>query len=121
MTKHGFEFFSGANTEGATLPRITIRRNGLLVLTQAAVEMLDRDTQHVRLGFNPKTGAVGIQNAPEGTSGRYLLRQQKNGRSRLVDGKRFFAHLGKTFDKAQTFPAEDFGGGIIGFKIPTKK
>ena len=49
MTKNGFEFFSGAATEGATLPQITVRKNGLLVLTQAAVEMLDDEAQHVRL------------------------------------------------------------------------
>lgn len=37
--------------------------------------------------------------------------------SRLITGKRFFAHHGLTIEKARTFDAEAFDGGIVGFKL----
>ena len=37
--------------------------------------------------------------------------------SRLVTGKRFFAHYGLATDKARTFDAEAYDGGIVGFKL----
>ena len=46
------------------------------------------------------------------------LRAQPNGRSRLVDAKRFFAHRGLAVDKARGLEVEDFGGGIVGFRLP---
>jgi len=115
---NGFQFFEGTRRESNTAPRITVRRGGLMVLTPAAVEMLGDGATHVRIGFNPKTKAVGICNAPEEGNGRYRLRNQKNSRSRLVDGKRFFAHHGLSFEKARSFDAEDFGDGLIGFRLP---
>jgi hypothetical protein len=36
----------------------------------------------------------------------------------LVDGKRFFAHRGLAVDKARGLEVEDFGGGIVGFRLP---
>jgi hypothetical protein len=34
-----------------------------------------------------------------------------------VDSRRFLAHHGVELEKAETFPAEAFGGGIIGFRF----
>jgi hypothetical protein len=114
---NGFEFFEGARTENQE-PRITLRRSGQMLLTEAAVALLGEDVSHVQIGFNPKTRAVGIRPAGEGAKGRYRLRQQKSNSSRLVDGKRFFAHLGVTLEKARSFDAETLGEGIVGFTLP---
>ena len=92
MTTNGFEFFAGNTTKSATTPEITVRKGGLLILTQAAVAMLGEDVTHVRIGYNNDTRAVGICPAAETDSGRYTLRKQKNSVSRSVDGKRFFKH-----------------------------
>jgi hypothetical protein len=35
-----------------------------------------------------------------------------------VDGRRFLAHHGLKVEKAQRFPAEAFGDGLVGFRIP---
>lgn len=114
---NGFEFFEGTASESSATPRVTVRKGGQLVLTQAAVAMLGEGATHVQLGYNAKTGAVGIRPAPEDGKGWYLLRAQKSGGSRLVDGKRFFAHQGVKLDKVRRFDVEDFGGGIIGFTL----
>ena len=114
---NGFEFFEGIASENSTAPKVTVRRGGVLVLTQAAVDMLGEGVTHIQLGFNEKTKAVGIRAAAEDAKGRYLLRAQKNGASRLVDGKRFFAHQGVALETARRFDAEAFGDGIIGFHL----
>ena len=46
------------------------------------------------------------------------LRAQPSGRSRLVEAKRFFAHRGLAVDKVRGLEVEDFGGGIVGFRLP---
>ena len=61
--------------------------------------------------------SVGIRPAGEDAKGRYRLRSQANGHSRLVDGKRFFSHNGLTATKARHYPAEELGDGIIGFTL----
>ena len=114
---NGFEFFEGIASENSAAPKVTVRRGGVLVLTQAAVDMLGDGITHVQLGFNEKTKAVGIRPAAEDTKGRYLLRPQKNGASRLVDGKRFFAHQGVALETARRFDVEEFGDGIVGFHL----
>ena len=113
---NGFEFFQGNASEN-TAPRITVRKGGQLVLTSGAVEMLGEDVDHVQLAYNAKKGVVGIRGAGEDAKGRYRLRTQKNGGSRLVTGKRFFGHHSLTIDKARTFDAEAFDGGIVGFQL----
>ncbi len=75
---NGFEFFEGSATEGTFSPRVTIRKGGQLVLTQAAVDLLGEGTTHVQVGFNPETKAIGIRAAEENAKGRYRLRQQKS-------------------------------------------
>jgi hypothetical protein len=35
-----------------------------------------------------------------------------------VDAKRFFAHRGLAVDRARGLEVEDFGGGIVGFRLP---
>ena len=113
---NGFEFYKGTASEN-TSPRITVRKGGQLVLTSGAVEMLGEDVSHVQLAYNAKTKVVGIRGADEDAQGRYRLRTQKNSGSRLVTGKRFFSHYGLTIEKARTFDAEAFGGGIVGFQL----
>ena len=113
----GFQFYEGTATESAEIPRITVRRGGVLILTQAAVQMLGDGVERVQVGFNAKTRAIGLRGlAPDGKGG-YLLRQQANGVSRLIDGKRVFAHHGLKVDKAQSYEAEDFGNGVIGVTL----
>jgi hypothetical protein len=89
-----------------------------MVLTPAAVELMGEDVTQVQIGFNAETRAVGIRPAEEGAKGKYRLRPQNGSEKRLVDGKRFFAHLGVSIDKATSFDVEDFGEGIIGFYLP---
>ena len=113
---NGFEFFEGTRTESQT-PQVTVRRSGQLVLTPPAVAMLGEDVTHVQVGYNAGSGIIGIRAAVNGAKGRYRLRAQANGSS-LVDGRRFLTHHGLKVEKAQTFPAEAFGDGIVGFTIP---
>jgi hypothetical protein len=61
---------------------------------------------------------VGIRPAADGVRGALKLRAQPNSRSRLVDAKRFFAHRSLAVDKARGLEVEDFGGGIVGFRLP---
>ena len=113
----GFEFFEGPTTESTDVPRITVRRGGLMVLTRAAVEMLGEDTGQVQIGYNPQTRAIGLRAVEKGSKGCYRLREQRNSVSRLVDGKRVFAHHGLTVEKARSFDAQDFGDGVVGFVL----
>ena len=112
----GFDFYEGTATEN-TAPRITVRKGGQLVLTSGTVDMLGDDPAFVQLGFNRRTGVVGIRAATEDAKGGYRLREQKNSESRLVTGKRFFAHNSLAIEKAQTFDAEEYDGGIVGFQL----
>ena len=112
----GFEFFEGNTSEGTT-PKITTRRGGALVLSRGTVEMLGDDVEFVQLAYNAAKGIVGLRAATEDAKGRYRLREQKNSESRLVTGKRFFAHNGLAIDKAQTFDAQEYDNGIIGFQL----
>jgi len=113
-----FEFFEGTATVNSTSPRVTVRKAGQLVLTEAAVAMLGEGVEAVQIGYNPKGRVVGIRPAPEGGRGVLKLRAQPNGRSKLVDAKHFFAHRGLAVDKARGLEVEDFGGGIVGFRLP---
>ncbi len=112
-----FDFYEGPTTESSESPRITVRRGGLMVLTRAAALMLGEGATHVQIGFNSKTQAIGLKSAVKGARGSYRLREQRNSVSRLVDGKRVFAHHGLTVDKARSFDAEDFGDGVVGFLL----
>jgi hypothetical protein len=60
---------------------------------------------------------VGIRPAAEGGRGALRLRKQPNGRSRLIDAKRFFGHHGLAVGQARRLPVNDFGSGIIGFQL----
>ena len=116
-----FNFYEGPTTDSKSHPRITVRRGGLMVLTQAAVEMLGDGVEQVQIGYNPETRAIGLWSADNGTRGSYRLRDQRNSVSRLVDGKRVFAHHGLTMEKARTFDAQDFGDGVVGFVLEDAK
>jgi hypothetical protein len=111
-----FDFFEGTRSETQT-PQVTVRKSGQLVLTPPAVAMLGDDVTHVQMGYDPNTRAVALRAASNGAKGRYRLRAQSNGGS-LVDGRRFLAHHGLKVEKAQRFPAEEFGDGMVGFRFP---
>ena len=115
---NGFQFFEGHSTISATTPQITVRRNGLMVLTAATVAMLGDGVTRVRFGFDEKSNSIGLQGASDDVKGSYLLRSQKHGASKTVDGRRFLTHLGVKFEAAKSFEAEDFGGGIVGMRLP---
>ena len=104
-----FEFFEGTSTVNSTTPRVTVRKAGQLVLTEAAVAMLGEGVEHVQIGYNAKSRVVGIRSAAAEVRGALKLRAQPNGRSRLVDAKRFFSHRALTVDKARGLEVEDFG------------
>ena len=111
----GFQFFEGARTESKA-PQVTVRRSGQMVLTAAAVAMLGEGVTHVQFGFDADNRAVALRPAPKGAKGRYRLRAQANGSS-LVDSRRFLAHHGVELENAETFPAEEFGAGVVGFRF----
>ena len=113
-----FEFFQGTLSESRTLPQVTVRKGGLMVLTRAAVDLLGDDITHVQLAYNRKSGAIGIRASTEDAPGCYRLRAQPKSPSRLVGGKRFFRHHQLPCTEARTFSIEDFGNGIIGFQLP---
>ena len=114
---NGFSFYEGPTTESTDVPRITVRRGGLMVLTRAAVEMLGEGVTQVQIGFNPETRAIGLRATEKGAKGSYRLREQRNSVSRLVDGKRVFAHHELTVEQARSFDAQDFGDGVVGFVL----
>jgi hypothetical protein len=118
MSSNEFQFFEGSNTESTDVARITVRRGGILVLTQKAVELLGEGVTHVKIGFDAKSLAIGLKSTEPGNRGCYRLRQQGKSLSRLVDGKRVFAHHGLKAEKARSYPAEEFGGGVVGFTLP---
>ncbi len=113
-----FDFYEGTTSEDTTTPRVTLRKSGHMVLTPAAVALMGEEVTQVQIGFNAETRAVGIRAADEGAKGRYRLRPQNGSAKRLVDGKRFFAHVGIPIEKAASFDVEHFGDGIIGFYLP---
>jgi hypothetical protein len=80
--------------------------------------MLGEGVEAVQIGYNPKGRVVGIRPAADGVRGALKLRAQPNGRSRLVDAKRFLAHRGLAIDRARGLEVEHFGGGIVGFRLP---
>lgn len=114
---NGFQFFEGSTTINSTSPQATLRRSGQVILTEAAVELLGDGVTQVQVGYNAKTGAVGIRPVTDGGRGALRLRKQPNGRSKLLDAKRFFAHHGLAVGAVRRLPVEDFGGGIIGFVV----
>lgn len=117
----GFEFFEGSTTINSTTPQVTVRKSGQVVLTQAAVDLLGEGVEQVQVGYNAKTGAVGIRPAQDSGRGALKLREQPNGRSRLVDTKRFFAHHGLAVDQVRRLPVEEFSDGIIAFVVDSGK
>jgi hypothetical protein len=117
VMNQAFEFYQGSTSEDTTTPRVTVRKSGHMVLTPAALELMGKEVTQVQIGFNAETRAVGIRPAEEGAKGKYRLRHQNGSAKRLVDGKRFFAHVGVPIDKAASFEVEDFGDGIIGFYV----
>ena len=114
----GFQFYEGTTTESATAARITVRKGGILVLTQAAIEMLGDDVAAVQVGYNPETRAIALRPAALGTRGAYQLRSQRNSVSKLVDGKRVFRHHRLKAETSTSYDAEDFGDGLVGFTLP---
>ena len=117
MTTPSFQFFEGQQTINNSIARITVRKGGVLVLTQAAIDMLGDGVAAVQVGYDPDRKAVGVRAAAEDVAGAYKLREQKSGAARMVNGKRLFALHGLTVDAAESFDVEAFGGGVIGFRF----
>ena len=115
-----FKFFEGNASESRTKAQVTVRRGGLMVITQAAAELLGDGATHVQLAYDAETRAIGIRSSAPDASGCYTLRTQAKSPSRLVGGGRFFKHHGLETDKATTFDAVDFGNGIMGFVLPAE-
>ena len=107
----GFEFLEGTVIANPTTTRLTIRKAGQLALTEAAVAMLGEGVEPVQIGYNAKTRVVGIRPAADDVRGALKLRAQPNGRSRLVDAKRRFAHRGLALDKARSLAVETSAAG----------
>ncbi|MEM9553691.1 MAG: hypothetical protein AAGC60_05485 [Acidobacteriota bacterium] len=118
MTTTGFQFFEGSSTESAKQPRITVRKGGILVLSQATFGLLGDDAEAVQVGYNSETRAIALRKTEPSAKGAYRLRSQRNSVSRLVDGKRVFRHHGLTAEAAATYDAEEFGDGLVGFTLP---
>ncbi|MEM7481090.1 MAG: hypothetical protein AAF481_07930 [Acidobacteriota bacterium] len=112
-----FEFFEGTATVQATTPQVTVRRSGQLVLTEAAVALLGEGVEAVQIGYNAQARAIGLRPAPKDAHGALKLRKQPNGRSRLVDARRFFAHHGLKLVAASRADVEGFGEGLVGFHL----
>ncbi len=51
---NGFDFFEGSATEGILSPRVTIRKGGQLVLTQAAVDLMGEGTTQCSGRLQPR-------------------------------------------------------------------
>ena len=113
-----FQFFQGNLSVSAGRPTITLRKGGLIVLSKATVDLLGEEVAHVQLAYDPKTGAVGVRACDAETAGRYTLRKQLKNPARLIGGKRFFKHYNLDITTAATYDAEDFGDGIVGFRLP---
>jgi len=110
-----FEFFEGTATVNSTSPRVTVRKAGQLVLTEAAVAMLGEGVEAVQIGYNATSRVVGIRPAADGVRSALKLRAQPNGRSRLMDAKRFLAHRGLAVDKSAGTGGRGlrrWGGGV---------
>ena len=89
-----FKFFEGNASESRTKAQVTVRRGGLMVITQAAVDLLGENPTHVQLAYDAETRAIGIRSCAPEASGCYTLRTQAKSPSRLVGGGRFFKHHG---------------------------
>ena len=113
-----FKFFEGNASESRTKAQVTVRRGGLMVITQAAVDLLSENPTHVQLAYDAETRAIGIRSCAPDASGCYTLRTQAKSPSRLVGGGRFFKHHDLDTEQATTFDAVDFGNGIMGFVLP---
>ena len=117
MTNPRFQFFEGIQTVNNSVAKITVRKGGVLVLTQAAIDMLGDGAAAVQVGYDPEKKAVGVRAAAEDVAGAYKLREQKSGGARMVNGKRLFALHGLATETAESFDVEDFGDGVIGFRF----
>ena len=117
MTTPSFQFFEGHQTVNNSVAKITVRKGGVLVLTQAAIDMLGDGVAAVQVGYDPDRKAIGVRAAAEDVAGAYKLREQKSGAARMVNGKRLFALHGLTVETAESFDVEDFGDGVIGFRF----
>ena len=117
MTTPSFQFFEGHQTVSNSVAKITVRKGGVLVLTQAAIDMLGDGVAAVQVGYDPEKKAVGVRAAADTADGAYKLRAQKSGAARMVNGKRLFALHGLTVETAESFDVENFGDGVIGFRL----
>ena len=112
-----FEFFVNSQTPKNTDPKITVRRQGVLVLNEKAAKMLGDNVTHVQIGYDEKKKAVGICAAEDDAAGRYTLRDLKNS-TFLINAKPMFKHYGVEIERAQRYDVETFSEGLIGVTLP---
>lgn len=115
-----FVFLTGTESRSNS-PKITIRKGGMIVLNDRAVEKLGENVTHVQIGYNAESNAIGIRPTTADAAGRYRLRSQQKGSSRIINGKRLFAHHGLTAQTSQTFDVEEFSDGILGVVLSTAR
>ena len=111
-----FEFFVNSQTPKNNDPRITVRRQGVLVLTEKAAKMLGENVEYVQIGYDAKSRSVGIRAADSNASGRYRMRDLKNA-TFLVNAKPMFKHYNVEIDRAQSYDVEVFDKGLIGVTL----
>ena len=118
MSTNGFVFFEGGLQTSPDTPNVTVRKGGLLVLTNAAIQMLGDDVTYVMIGYNVETGQIGIQRSSQGQKGSYFLREQKNSSSRLVDGRSMFSHHELSVEQSVRLTPEKISDGLIAVTLP---
>ena len=77
--------------------------------SQEAGSVSESASTHVNSTVAATNYSIGCLVAGRGLLWALKLRAQPNGRSKLVDAKRFFAHRSLAADKARGLEVEDFG------------
>jgi len=114
-----FEFFN-ANQARNDTPKITIRRNGVIVMNAGAVKLMvngDEDVTHVRVAYNRENRAIGIVPAADDDAGKFRLRRQNKSTSRTINARRLFEHYTISVEKATSYDVESFEGGLVGVTL----
>lgn len=115
-----FVFFN-ANQARNNTPKITIRRNGVIVMNAGAVKMMvngsDEEVTYVKVAYDKEKRAIGIVPAAADDVGKFRLRLQNKSTSRTINAKRLFEHYGITVAQATSYDVEDFGEGLFGVTL----
>jgi hypothetical protein len=115
-----FVFFNATQARNNS-PKITIRRNGVIVMNAGAVKGMvngsDEEVTYVKVAYDKEKRAIGIVPATADDIGKFRLRHQNKGTSRIINAKRLFEHYGITVEQATSYDVEDFGDGLFGVTL----